>query len=202
MEKPTNQATEQPTGQQEGFQTLVSFFKVLADESRLKILGILANRECSVEELATVLEVKPPTVSHHLARLKELGLVRMRADGNTHLYRLDVEALRSMNKELLTPERVASLVDDVEGEAWERKVLKTFFVGERLKEIPVSRKKRLPIIKWLAAKFEPGIRYQEAEVNEIIKGHHPDYATLRREMIDNKFMQRDHGVYWRVTEEP
>lgn len=184
----------------ESLQTLLAFFKALADESRLRILGILAGHERSVDELAAALELKPPTVSHHLVRLKELGLVKMRAEGSTHVYWLDVDGLRQLNRELLTPEKVASLVDNEEGEAWERKVLRNFFVGERLKEIPVSRKKRHAILKWLAAKFAPGVRYPEAQVNEIIKRHHPDYATLRRELIDNRFMQRDHGIYWLATE--
>lgn len=52
-----------------------------------------------------------------------------------------------MNRGLLTPETAAALVDDVEGTAWERKVLRDFFDGERLKEIPASRAKRLVVLK-------------------------------------------------------
>ncbi|MBD1837064.1 metalloregulator ArsR/SmtB family transcription factor [Coleofasciculus sp. FACHB-64] len=180
------------------FQTLLRFFKVLADESRLKILGILANRECSVEELAAIVKLKEPTVSHHLGKLKELNLVNMRPDGNTHLYRLNSEALQNFSKEIFTPDNMASLVKDVEGEAWESKVLKNFFEGNRLKEIPASRKKRQVILKWLANQFEIGINYPELQVNEIIKRHHPDCATLRRELIASKLMQRENGVYWRL----
>ncbi|MBD1877526.1 metalloregulator ArsR/SmtB family transcription factor [Coleofasciculus sp. FACHB-T130] len=180
------------------FQTLLRFFKVLADESRLKILGILANRECSVEELAAIVKLKEPTVSHHLGKLKELNLVNMRPDGNTHLYRLNSEALQNFSKEIFTPDNMASLVQDVEGEAWESKVLKNFFEGNRLKEIPASRKKRQVILKWLANQFEIGINYPELQVNEIIKRHHPDSATLRRELIASKLMQRENGVYWRL----
>ncbi len=186
--------------EREEFHTLLRFFKALSDESRLKILGILANRECSVGELAALLDLKEPTVSHHLARLKELGLVRMRPEGNTHVYWLDGEALRQINREILTPEKIFTLVDNVEGEVWERKVLQNFLEGERLKEIPASLKKRMVILKWLAAQFEPGVRYPEAAVNEIIQRYHPDYATLRREMVDNRLMQRENGIYWRVME--
>lgn len=183
---------------QEEFQTLLQFFKVLADETRLKMIGILAGRECSVEELAATLGVREPTVSHHLAKLKTLGLVRMRPEGTTHLYRLDAEALRAANKDLLTRETLVSLVDDVEGDAWQRKVLRDFFEGERLKEIPVSRKKRDVILDWLAERFDPGTRYPELVVNEIIKRHHPDSATLRRELIGGGWMAREGGVYWRL----
>ncbi len=187
---------------QEEFQSLLHFFKVLADENRLKLLGILASGERSVEELATLLKLKAPTISHHLARLKELNLVGMRADGNTHYYWLDAEALHTTNKLLLTPQKMASLVDDVRGDAWERKVLKDFFEGTRLKEIPASPKKRGVILKWLANQFEYNVLYKEAQVNEILQRHHEDSASLRRELISANvgLMQRENGVYWRVAQ--
>ena len=53
---------------------LLSFFKAMANESRLRIVGLLAQRERTVQELSEVLELKEPTVSHHLAVLKDLGL--------------------------------------------------------------------------------------------------------------------------------
>lgn len=183
---------------EEQLQTLLQFFKALADEHRLKLLGFLANRECSVEELAELLRLKAPTVSHHLTKLKELGLVEMKVDGNTHLYRLNAQSLRSLNKALLTPENVATLVEMEDGDAWERKVLRDFFEGERLKEIPARRKKRLVILKWLAAQFEPEHLYPEAQVNAVIQRHHPDTASLRRALIEEHLMQREGGVYWRL----
>jgi hypothetical protein len=193
---------------QEQFQTLLQFFKVLADESRLKILGILANQECSVEELAALMQLKEPTVSHHLSRLKELNLVTMRPEGNSRIYQLDSEVLQSISKEILSPEKIASLAEDVDTEAWESKVLRNYLeidinsneATHRIKEIPASRKKRLVILKWLVSKFELGINYSEPEVNDIINLYHPDYATLRRELISYKLMQRDNGVYWRLAE--
>src|SRR5437588_5000945 len=188
--------------EQEEFQDLVRYFKALADESRLKIVGVLASRECSVEELATLLGLKEPTVSHHLGKLKEIGLVRMRRDGTSHLYRLDAEALRAKNRELFSREKVASLADDVASDAWERRVLQSFLVGERLKQIPASLKKQLVVLRWLAEKFEPGVRYPEREVNETIKRHHLDTAALRRALVDHRFMAREGGggAYWRTPE--
>jgi hypothetical protein len=181
------------------FDTLLNFFKALANENRLKILGILANRECSVEELATLLELKESTVSHHLNRLKAFGLVDMRVVGNDHLHRLNVDGLQAMNKEVFfTPEKISSLVDDVEYEAWERKVFQSFLEEDRIKAIPAGYKKRLAVLKWLVNQFEEGRRYSEQEVNEIIQRHHPDYATFRREFISNGLMERENGIYWRV----
>ena len=57
---------------QEDFQTLLKFFKILGNENRLKLVGILANGDHTVSELAAMLDVKEPTVSEHLLALKEL----------------------------------------------------------------------------------------------------------------------------------
>lgn len=182
----------------EDLESMLRHFKALADESRLKLLGLLAGGERSVEELALLLRLKGPTVSHHLSKLRELGLVQMRAEGTTHLYRLDVRTLQQLGKRLFAGEAIASLADDVNAEAWERKVLEDFFEGERLKEIPASRKKREVVLRWLAGRFETERRYPESLVNEVIGRHHPDFATLRRELVGLKLMAREHGVYWRV----
>jgi hypothetical protein len=83
---------------------------------------------------------------------------------------------------MFTEDQMATLVKEVKPEAWEDKVLKNFLSGEMLMEIPASRKKRLVILKWLVRFFEMGVTYPEPQVNEIIQRHHPDYATLRREL--------------------
>ncbi|OFW77401.1 MAG: ArsR family transcriptional regulator [Alicyclobacillus sp. RIFOXYA1_FULL_53_8] len=182
----------------EDSQILIQLLKVLADESRIRILGILADHEASVDEITAYLGLKAPTVSHHLSRLRELGLVQMRPEGNTHFYRFQPESLRQLNR-LLQPDRLVTMAN-IEGDGWERKILRDFLIGEKLKEIPASRKKRVVILKWLAEKFAMDIRYPESEVNEIISRHHPDFATLRRELIGNQLMERENGVYWRIND--
>lgn len=181
------------------FQTLLQFLKAVADESRLKLLGLLASEERSVGELAELLALKEPTVSHHLAKLQALDLVAMRVAGTAHLYRLNTATLQRLNRELFTPEQVATIADNVESESWERKVLRTYFEDGRLTKIPDTRKKRDVILRWLAEQFEHGIQYPEAQVNEVIKRYHPDSATLRRELVGGKLMQRENGIYWRVA---
>jgi DNA-binding transcriptional ArsR family regulator len=178
-------------------QTLLVYLKTLADQTRLRILGLLAVEKRSVEELATLLDLKPSTVSWHLARLKEIGLVEMRAQGNTHVYRMNGKGLGRINKLLAAPEQ-AVMIGDVEADAWERKVLRDFLEEGRLTAIPAYSKKRLIILRWLATQFEAGRIYPENEVNEIIQRRHPDSATLRRELIGEKLMAREHGMYWRT----
>src|SRR5579883_3496274 len=105
---------------------VISFFKALSDESRLKIVGALANSDHSVDELAVLLDLKAPTVSHHLSRLKELALVTMEQRGNSHVYKLNMSEIRSMSKRLLTLDTINAIGDEVATDAWERKILRDF----------------------------------------------------------------------------
>lgn len=184
--------------QTDEFQTTLRFLKVMADASRLRLMGILADGEWSVTELAELLDVREPTVSHHLAKMQEVDLVQMRPVGTMHLYSLNSATLQRLNRDLLSAEKVATIAGPAAGDAWERKVLATFLDGERLTRIPDMRKKRGVILKWLVERFAPGVRYTEREVNAILKRHHDDTATLRRELIAEKLMQREDGIYWRV----
>jgi hypothetical protein len=182
--------------------TVLPCFKALADESRLKIIGLLAGRESSGQELAALLGLKEPTVSHHLTVLRKRGLVRQRLDGNTHWWSLELDALVALGRRIATREDVAALAADIETDAWDRRVRDNFLLADgRLKEIPASRKKRWVILRFLVEQFEPDRRYPEAELNEILKRHHWDSATLRREMVGYRMMARDHGIYWRLAED-
>ncbi len=187
-------------------ENLLAFFKAMADSSRLKMVGLLAGGERNVRELAMLLELKEPTVSHHLAILREQGLVRLRADGNTHWYRLNHDALKTLKRAVFSDDGLASLADRVErqssdrGRTYDQKVLGNFLDGERLIEIPVSLKKRMVILRWLAERFRPDTTYSEADVNWIIKRHHGDCATLRRELIGCRMLSRERGLYRRLPE--
>jgi hypothetical protein len=182
-------------------QDALRYLKLLADETRLRLLGILAGRERSVGELAEIVGLREPTISHHLARLSAAGLVEMRAEGTAHLYRLNREALQRLSRDLFTPERVIGYAGEAQADAWEHKVLGTFVDGERLTKIPDTRKKRDVVLRWLAERFEAGRRYPEREVNEVLQRSHPDSATLRRELVGAGLMRREGGVYWRVEAE-
>ena len=83
------------------------------------------------------------------------------------------------------------------------KVLQNFVDPDgRLVAIPVQRKKRLAVLRWLVEDFQPGRHYPEREVNRIIGRRHPDFASLRRFLIDEELMQRKKSVYWRTGSMP
>ncbi len=73
------------------FPNPVLFAKALADETRQKIMNLVCCRWLSVSEIVEQLQVTQPTVSHHLATLREAGLVDAREEGKQTFYSLNQE---------------------------------------------------------------------------------------------------------------
>jgi len=191
-------------------QTLTQFFKALGDENRLRILGMASGRAYRVSDLAKELDLTEPTVSHHITKLREVGLLNLEQDGTNHYYKLNDATLEIMLGEVGNLEAIVrttprikpdlSWIDALDLDDYDRKVLRDYCVGQRLKQIPSKPKKLMAVLRWLASRFEPGVRYTEREVNAIIEQVYPDYATLRRELVESHFLQREGGggLYWRV----
>jgi biotin operon repressor len=180
----------------DGTARLAGLLKVIADETRLRILGLLADREHNGKELVDLLGLTPPTVSHHMRKLVNAGIVTATSDAQSQRYVLNSQLLLDARK---TPLADASPSaerrngsDEVETRA---RVVRNFFDGERLKSIPARRKQRVIVLQHLLTRFEPGRRYPEPEVNDILRTAHEDVATLRRELVDYGFMVREKGIY-------
>lgn len=148
----------------------------------------------TVPTLAVQCALKPSAVARHLRMLEEAGLVRADASG---AYTLLEESLHRLQKELGPAEPPASVGEEA-GEEWEQKLLQRLLSGERIKEVPVAQPKRMVLLRWLSRRFEPDRRYPEAEVNEIIRAHHPDWAWMRRELVDAQLLKRERAIYWRA----
>jgi len=181
------------------FDTTLAFLKALANEQRLRIVGLLMERHRSVQELATLLGLKEPTVCHHLAVLGRVELLDMTADGNTHWYRLRDSQILALSRSIFGKERI-EIDPGIDEKRWDKRVLENFVVQGQLTQIPASRKKRWIVLRWLAEKFKLGEEYPEASVNKIIQRHHWDSATLRRELIGYRMLKRQKGIYWRQPE--
>ena len=110
---------------------LVTFFKALADKNRLKIVGLLAEKPYSVEELATLLGLKPPTVSHHLAKLVDVGLVRSHTESYYNVYQLDQERKDEIKQGVI--DQQAETQDSIKA-----------IQEERARRIEVMRKRSFP----------------------------------------------------------
>lgn len=179
---------------------LVAFFKALADANRLKIVGLLAQQPYSVEQLAALLHLRPSTISHHLSKLAEVGLVSARADSYYNMYQLEEETLRK-TRLLFSQQDLAAVVEDVDLDAYDRKVVEDYSLPDgHLKTIPAQRKKLEVVLRYVVTAFKPGVRYSEKQVNEMLAQFHADTAILRRELVGYGLMQREGGggEYWRV----
>jgi biotin operon repressor len=180
---------------------LVTFFKALADANRLKIVGLLAEKAYSVEELAALLKLKPPTISHHLAKLVEAGLVKSRAESYYSMYQLDQSVLESKARSMFSQQELSTVAAEVDADAYDNKVIKDYSRRDgSLKTLPSQRKKLEAILRYVVKVFDMEKRYSEKQVNEILARYHADTATLRRELVGFGLMQREGGggEYWRV----
>jgi DNA-binding MarR family transcriptional regulator len=178
---------------------LANFFKVLADANRLKIVGLLAQHPYSVEELAALLKLKASTVSHHLAKLSEAGLVSARAESYYNIYQLEAKALEARTRSLFSREKLDASVADVDLDAYDRKVIEDYSTRDgRLKTLPAQRKKLEAILRHIVKSFKVDKHYSEKQVNEILSRYNEDTATLRRELISYGLMQRENNEYWRT----
>ncbi|HTZ44929.1 MAG TPA: DUF2087 domain-containing protein [Jatrophihabitans sp.] len=100
--------------------------------------------------------------------------------------------LTARARELADPAAFAGIADPAL-----RKVLRSYLVGGRLPVLPRAGAKRALLLRYLATAFEPGVRYRETEVNEIVRTWHPDVAALRRYLVDEGLLSRESGEYWR-----
>jgi len=76
-------------------------------------------------------------------------------------------------------------------------VLRVFLQDGRLTAMPAKWSKRMVVLDYLAQVFEPGTHYTEDEASALLRAFHPDYAMLRRYLVDEGFLDRADGIYWR-----
>jgi DNA-binding transcriptional ArsR family regulator len=165
---------------------------LLADDDRRKVVAALVLGATTTAEIgaATALDVR--RVVRALNRLVTAGLVCEGRDDYVLL-----EAAFGLAARAVAAARPAR---DEHGDAPadEARVLRAFVRDGRLLSIPTAWGKRRIVLDWLAQRFEPGRRYSEAMVNLSLGQVHPDTAALRRYLVDDGFLSRDQGEYWRT----
>jgi hypothetical protein len=170
---------------------------LLAEPDRLKALAAVALGANSLPDVAEYAGLLPKTAAKALSRLMAGGLVE---GGSGEGYRVRQETFREAAR------RPADESDQAEKSGNE--VLRRFIHKGRLLAMPAAHSKRLVVLDHLAGLFEPGRRYPEPEVNELLGRYHPDYAMLRRYLVDDGFLDRADEpapsgsrsvkVYWRT----
>ncbi len=174
-----------------------SLVGLLAEPDRLRAVAALVLGASTAGEVAQAagLELRAATVA--LERLAAGGLVvadaedgGLRVVGERFKEAAQVEARRRADA------LPGDSFDAVAPEA--ASVLRNFVSDGRLRQIPASKGKRLVVLDWLAGRFEPGKIYPERDVNLVLGLVHSDVAALRRYLVDEQFLERRDGFYWRT----
>ena len=174
---------------------LVDVFKSLADPHRLRLIGLIVDEARCGRELAVELGLTPPTVSHHLRRLRRAGLLKVRRERPYVLYQLDHEALRDAVQAVADRRELPKLAAGPSLDREKRKVLETFFEGDRLRQIPAQRRKKEIVFEEILRRLPRRKVYRERDLNRMIEEIHPDFCTIRRELIMGRYMERDAQQY-------
>lgn len=162
----------------------------LADDRRLRVLAALALGAGSPAEAAARLGLAERDVERAIERLKDAGLVTddLAVDvGAFQRAARDVGGLRP----IITPEDRGATPEQAA-------VLRNFWDDGHITALPMSGPKRRVVLDFLASLFEPGDIYPEAKVNDVLARFHPDVATMRRFLVDEEFLERRDGFYWRA----
>jgi hypothetical protein len=110
-----------------------------------------------------------------------------------YTYQLNINALEQINR------TVFHRGDSQNKETVRQRVLRHYTDGSQLKQLPENESELREIAVWLAELFDDNVSYPEKEVNERVQQAHPDYAEMRRLMVDYGVMTRSRGIYQKVT---
>jgi biotin operon repressor len=180
----------------ESFEPMVAFFKALSDPTRLRIVGLLSERNLCGQEIATALRLTNATVSHHVRLLRETGLVAEERRPPFTVYRLEMGMLTKTLRSVARKEQVTTFAPvHASTPAEERRVLNNFFEGDRLKAIPAQRSKKEIVFEEILRRLPRRSEYVEKDLNRLIEAIHPDFCTIRREFIMGRYMERENCVY-------
>ncbi|MFG6149137.1 DUF2087 domain-containing protein [Halobacillus sp. B23F22_1] len=182
---------------------MVNFYKSVGDPTRLRIVSLLKNGPLHGQAIAHKLGLRAPTITHHIKKLRETGMLYSRRDKNTIYYYLDEKRLEFMATAILRlggDEVKQKELDVTDSE--QVKILRNFVnQNGTLRQMPSQLKKKLVVLSYYVQGLEKGKIYSEKEINEYIKEFYNDFATVRREWIMQQFMYRENNQYERNPEE-
>ncbi|MEH7501741.1 metalloregulator ArsR/SmtB family transcription factor [Neobacillus drentensis] len=177
---------------------IVAFYKTMGDPTRIRIVAILAKGPLHGQAIAGKLGLSPPTITHHLKKLRDIHVVYDRRVKNTIYFYLNESLINQQAKVFteLLEKKGEELDEMVESSIERQKIIENFFMKNgKLKNIPAQRKKKLIVFEHMIQGLKIGVKYEEKQLNEYIKQFHDDYATIRREFIINHYMFRENSIY-------
>jgi hypothetical protein len=166
-------------------------FGLLADGERLRVVAAVVLGAADPDDVVAATSLPRRRVLEALTRLEAGELLGRDATGR---WSVDVRRLQS----LAAAARPKPPLDDVGDAPPDRAaVLQRFFREGRLLALPTQHSRRLVVLDHIARVFELGVRYPERDVNAMLRAFYDDVAALRRYLVDEGYLSRDHGIYWR-----
>lgn len=178
------------------FKEITSLLKALGDSSRLTILSTLTEKPHYAEELTQKLGLAASTVSFHLKKLEEAGLIIKNKTQYYSEFRLNDEVFQQKLIDLISANNPGKQLQDKRIKAYRVQVIKAFVERNKVQKLPVQQKKRIIILEWILDKIDQSKDYTETEISEEIKKYHEDYCTVRRELVDYGYMDRKNNCYY------
>jgi hypothetical protein len=144
-----------------------------------------------LDDIATTAGLDHRSATDVVHRLADAGLVERGAEGEWIL----LESAFKQAARAAAPARPSTGHPDEPDDR--RRILDAALRSGRLVQWPAKRSRRLVVLDHLAQRFEPGRRYTEREVNQLLRPVDDDTATIRRYLVDERFLDRADGEYWR-----
>ncbi|QSB17110.1 DUF2087 domain-containing protein [Natronosporangium hydrolyticum] len=164
---------------------------LLAEPDRLAVFAAVTLGATTPDQVAKTTGTPLREVMAALRRLERAGLL-YQVDG---ALTADREAFKRAVRETAATSPPAEPLD---ADPARDTILQTFLQQGRLTQLPAAWGKRRVVLEHIVAAFEPGVRYPEREVDATLRAWHPDYASLRRHLVDEELMAREAGTYWRI----
>lgn len=165
---------------------------LLADDDRRRVFAALVLGGSTLDEVREATGLTSRRAATALARLVSGDLV-VRSDRGDHV--LLGEAFRLAAVAAAPARPGPDPMDDMPED--DARILRRYFRGGRLTQIPSQLSRRRVVLDRLAQEFDVGSRYSERQVNAILRRFHEDVASLRRFLVDEGFLDRAAGEYWR-----
>ncbi|MBN9388119.1 MAG: DUF2087 domain-containing protein [Chloroflexi bacterium] len=211
-ENTTNTVLEITTRQLGKLENLLEFVKTIGSTEQLALAGLLATQAgetIAVADLIPKLSVRTRSnLPRHLRQLEKAGFIQIKEwqapkpglEPEPALvifnpdYARQAQSMISALRQVITleTEEARPLVMDERAAT-----IKRFMRDGKLVGMPVQVKRQQYILEEVAKTFETGIRYAEREVDAILKPIYEDHCTLRRSLVDFKYLRRENGVYWK-----
>lgn len=165
---------------------------LLADPTRRAVFAALVLGEDESSAIAECIGAPIRETMAAIDRLVAGGLVERLDQGRFHLLAGAFQLAARREAPVEPPSEHGDETVD------RRRILDRAIVDGRLVAMPAKHSRRLVVLDHIAQRFEPGLRYTERQVNAMLASIDADTAALRRYLVDERFLDRAEGEYWRI----